>query len=54
MKRSYEAEMMDLPDPPEALLVEDLRNLRIINVWLGNHRNVLGAAQGPERAPERP
>ena len=41
MKRSYEAEMMDLPDQPEALLVDDLRNLRIINACLGNHRNVL-------------
>jgi ubiquinone/menaquinone biosynthesis C-methylase UbiE len=41
VKRSYEAEMMDLPDPPEALLVEDLRNLRVINTCLGNHRNVL-------------
>jgi ubiquinone/menaquinone biosynthesis C-methylase UbiE len=41
VKRSYEAEMMDLPDQPEALLVDDLRNLRIINACLGNHRNVL-------------
>src|SRR5258706_4052094 len=33
--------MMDLPDQPEALLVDDLRNLRIINACLGNRRNVL-------------
>ena len=32
--------MMDLPDPPKELLVGDLRNLRVINRYLGNHRLV--------------
>lgn len=41
MKRSYEKEMMDLPDQPRGLLEEDLRNLRIINRRLGNYRNVV-------------
>jgi ubiquinone/menaquinone biosynthesis C-methylase UbiE len=41
MKRSIEKEMMDLPGNPQDLLVDDLRNLRIINHYLGNYRNVL-------------
>jgi ubiquinone/menaquinone biosynthesis C-methylase UbiE len=41
VKRSREAEMMDLPGQPEALLIDDLRNLRIINSSLGNHRSIL-------------
>ncbi|HYA27272.1 MAG TPA: methyltransferase domain-containing protein [Acidobacteriota bacterium] len=41
MKRSNESEMMDAPDQPVALLIDDLRNLRIINAYLGNYRNVL-------------
>ena len=41
MKRSYEKEMMDLPDQPRELLEDDLRNLRIINLRLGNYRNVV-------------
>jgi ubiquinone/menaquinone biosynthesis C-methylase UbiE len=41
MIRSREPEMMDLPDQPAALLIDDLRNLRIINAYLGNYRNVL-------------
>jgi SAM-dependent methyltransferase len=41
MKRSLEKEMMDLPDQPEELLKEDLRNLRIINRYLGGYRGVL-------------
>jgi SAM-dependent methyltransferase len=40
MKRSEEKELMDLPDPPKELLVDDLRNLRVINRYLGNHRLV--------------
>lgn len=40
MTRSEEKEMMDLPDPPKELLVDDLRNLRVINRYLGNHRLV--------------
>jgi SAM-dependent methyltransferase len=41
MKRSYEKEMMDLPDQSRELLEDDLRNLRIINRCLGNYRNVV-------------
>jgi len=41
MKRSYAKEMMDLPGQPQELLEEDLRNLRIINRFLGNYRNVV-------------
>ncbi len=40
MVRSNQKEMMDLPDPPKELLIEDLRNLRVINRYLGNHRLV--------------
>jgi SAM-dependent methyltransferase len=41
MKRSTEKEMMDLPGNPKALLVEDLRNLRIINRYLGGYRGII-------------
>ena len=41
MKRSAEKEMMDLPGNPKDLLVEDLRNLRRINRYLGGYRGVL-------------
>lgn len=41
MRRSAEPEMMDLPDQPRELLTGDLRNLRLINRYLGCHRNVL-------------
>ena len=41
MRRSAEPEMMDLPGQPRQLLTEDLRNLRVINRYLGCHRNVL-------------
>lgn len=41
MNRSAELEMMDLPGQPRELLAEDLRNLRLINRYLGCHRNVL-------------
>jgi SAM-dependent methyltransferase len=41
MKRSTEKEMMDLPGNPKALLVEDLRNLRRINRYLGGYRGVI-------------
>lgn len=41
MKRSTAKEMMDLADNPPELLEDDLRNLRIINRWLGGHRSVL-------------
>ena len=40
MTRSDQKEMMDLPDPPKELLIDDLRNLRVINRYLGNHRLV--------------
>jgi len=46
MRRSLEKEMMDLPDQPKQLLEEDLRNLRIINRYLGGYRGVMrGIAQ---------
>jgi SAM-dependent methyltransferase len=41
MKRSAELELMDRPGQPRELLAEDLRNLRVINRFLGCHRNVL-------------
>jgi ubiquinone/menaquinone biosynthesis C-methylase UbiE len=41
MKRSTEKEMMDLPGNPKELLVADLRNLRIINRYLGGYRGVM-------------
>ena len=41
MKRSAEKEMMDLPGQPRELLVGDLANLRVLNRFLGCHRNVL-------------
>ena len=42
MKRSMAREMMDSPDnSPRELLEDDLRNLRIINRYLGNYRVVL-------------
>ncbi len=40
MKRSAELEMMDMPNQPRELLVDDLRNLRIINRYLGCYRNI--------------
>jgi SAM-dependent methyltransferase len=36
-----EKEMMDLPGQPKELLADDLRNLRVINRYLGGYRNVL-------------
>jgi SAM-dependent methyltransferase len=41
MKRSTDKEMMDLPGNPKALLVEDLRNLRVINRYLGGYRGII-------------
>ena len=46
MNRSMAKEMMDAPDNPHELLEDDLRNLRIINRYLGNYRSVL---QGVKR-----
>jgi SAM-dependent methyltransferase len=40
MKRSLEAEMMDLPGNPKALLEEDLAHLRSLNRYFGNYRNI--------------
>jgi SAM-dependent methyltransferase len=34
--------MMDAPDVTPSLLIDDLRNLRLLNRHLGNYRNVLG------------
>jgi SAM-dependent methyltransferase len=33
--------MMDAPEVPRELLIDDLRNLRLLNRYLGNYRNVL-------------
>jgi 2-polyprenyl-3-methyl-5-hydroxy-6-metoxy-1,4-benzoquinol methylase len=41
MRRSTAKEMMDSQDNPRELLQDDLRNLRIINRYLGNHRSIL-------------
>jgi 2-polyprenyl-3-methyl-5-hydroxy-6-metoxy-1,4-benzoquinol methylase len=49
VNRSTAKEMMDAPDNPRELLEDDLRNLRIINRYLGNHRSVL---QGVKRIVE--
>lgn len=40
MKRSYEKEMMDLPNSPPELLEGELANLRIFNRYLGGYRGV--------------
>jgi ubiquinone/menaquinone biosynthesis C-methylase UbiE len=45
MNRSTAKEMMDAPDRPRELLEDDLRNLRIINRYLGNYRCVLRAVK---------
>ncbi|HMF49631.1 MAG TPA: methyltransferase domain-containing protein, partial [Candidatus Saccharimonadales bacterium] len=42
MNRSAELEMMDLPGQPRELLAGNLRDLRIINRYLGSYRSVLG------------
>ena len=41
MRRSDASEMMDAPEIPRELLIDDLGNLRLINRYLGNYRNVL-------------
>lgn len=41
MQRSTELEMMDAPEIPRELLIDDLGNLRLINRYLGNYRNGL-------------
>ena len=41
VKRSHEKELMDLPGNPKELLEEDLRNLRIINRYLGGYRGIM-------------
>ena len=46
MQRSCELEMMDAPVVSPGLLIDDLRNLRLLNRYLGNYRNVrLGLAR---------
>ena len=42
MNRSAELEMMDLPGQPRELLAGNLRDLRILNRYLGSYRSVLG------------
>jgi SAM-dependent methyltransferase len=49
MKRSTEKEMMDLPGNPKELLVEDLRNLRGINRYLGGYRGIMKVLKGMVR-----
>lgn len=46
MRRSDEKEMMDLPGIPRDLLVEDLRNLRRINRYLGGYRGIMKGLRG--------
>jgi SAM-dependent methyltransferase len=41
MRRSQQKEMMDLAGNPKEVLAEDLRNLRILNRYLGGYRSVL-------------
>jgi SAM-dependent methyltransferase len=41
MKRSAEPEMMDLPGQPKELLAGNLRDLRVINRYLGSYRSAL-------------
>jgi SAM-dependent methyltransferase len=41
MRRSHEKEMMDFPDNPKEVLAGELRNLRILNRYLGGYRSVL-------------
>jgi SAM-dependent methyltransferase len=38
VKRSDEKELMDYPDPPRELLEGELKNLRILNRYLGGYR----------------
>jgi SAM-dependent methyltransferase len=46
MQRSCELETMDAPVVSPGLLIDDLRNLRLLNRYLGNYRNVrLGLAR---------
>lgn len=40
MKRSHASEMMDAPDIDAELLIDDLKNLRRLNRYLGNYRSV--------------
>jgi SAM-dependent methyltransferase len=49
VRRSGELEMMDLPGQPSELLIDDLRNLRMINRYLGCYRNVLRGLAGALR-----
>jgi SAM-dependent methyltransferase len=41
MKRSAALEMMDVPGQPRELLAADLRNLRLLNRYLGCYRTVI-------------
>ncbi|MBM4263398.1 MAG: methyltransferase domain-containing protein [Deltaproteobacteria bacterium] len=45
MERSYDKEMMDLPDNLPEILAEDLNNLRILNRYLSGSRSVMSALQ---------
>ena len=53
MIRSAELEMMDLPGQPRELLLDDLRNLRSLNRYLGCYRNVLRALAGALRGQSK-
>jgi SAM-dependent methyltransferase len=50
MKRSREKEMMDLPEKPRDLFVDDLRNLRRFNRYLGGSRSVIKGLESLIRA----
>ena len=41
MRRSHEKEIMDFPDNPKEVLAGGLRNLRILNRYLGGYRSVM-------------
>jgi len=55
MKRSLEKELMDYPSPPRELLEGELKNLRILNRYLGGYRCAvrdLGRLIEQHRLPE--
>jgi SAM-dependent methyltransferase len=54
MKRSLAKEMMDLPDKSRDLYLDDLRNLRGFNRYLGGYRSVLKGLDGLAQARPTP
>ena len=53
MKRSTEKELMDLPGNIPAILEDDLRNLRILNRYLGGYRCIRKGLEGMVRNGQR-